>query len=242
MDVKALVCLLLVSLVTSEVAEDSCSRQLNNSQNITVLAPAGAKGEQGATGQQGLKGDLGDVGPRGAPGKLGPAGLKGEKGRRGEPGPYGERGPPGGSPPAPPVVAFSVARTANVDRTSSHTLVTYDVVITNVGGAFNKGTGKFVAGVGGIYFFTFTGKTEWKAKVTYKAHLMKNEEIVVSLHENNGDLIQHNSGSNSAVLQLHVGDEVWVRLDGDGRTLAGTGSSHPGSRFLTFSGFLIHAD
>ncbi|XP_078666664.1 complement C1q tumor necrosis factor-related protein 6-like [Branchiostoma floridae x Branchiostoma belcheri] len=241
MVVKEMVCLLLVSLVTSEVPEDSCSRQLNNSQNITVLAPAGAKGEQGAAGPQGLKGDLGDAGPRGAPGKLGPAGPKGERGHRGEPGPVGERGPSGVSPPAPPVVAFSVARTTGVRKTSSDTLVTYDTVITNVGGGFNKETGKFVAGIGGIYFFTFTGKTEWATKVSYKAHLMKNGEIVVSLHENNGDLRQTNSGSNSAVLQLSPGDQVWVRLGGDGRSFPGT-ISHPGSRFLTFSGFLIHAD
>ncbi|XP_035664519.1 complement C1q tumor necrosis factor-related protein 3-like [Branchiostoma floridae] len=241
MDVKALVSLLLVSVVTSEVHEDSCSRQLNNSQNITVLAPAGAKGEQGATGRQGPKGDLGTIGARGVPGKLGPSGPKGEKGHRGERGPVGERGPPGSSPPAPSVVAFSVARTADVSKTSSDTLVTYDIVITNVGGAFNTGTGKFVAVISGVYFFTFTGKTDYKPKFHYKAHLMKNEEIVVSLHENNGNLGQHNSGSNSAVLRLLPGDQVWVRLDGDGRSLVGT-KNHEGSRFLTFSGFLIHAD
>ncbi|KAI8503324.1 positive regulation of adiponectin secretion [Branchiostoma belcheri] len=228
MVVKQMVCLLLVSLVTSEVPEDSCSRQLNNSQNITVLAPAGAKG---------LKGDLGDAGPRGAPGKLGPAGPKGERGHRGEPGPVGERGPSGVSPPAPPVVAFSVARTTGVRKTSSDTLVTYDTVITNVGGGFNKDTGKFVAGIGGVYFFTFTGKTEyWATDASYDAHLMKNGQIMVSLHENNGALRQTNSGSNSAVLQLSPGDQVWV-----GGSFPGTGGL-PGNRFLTFSGFLIHAD
>ncbi|XP_078577106.1 complement C1q tumor necrosis factor-related protein 4-like [Branchiostoma floridae x Branchiostoma japonicum] len=241
MDVKALVTLLLVSVVTSEVPEDSCSRQLNNSQNITVLAPAGAKGEQGAMGPQGPKGDLGDAGPTGVPGKLGPAGPKGEKGHRGERGQVGERGPLGTSPPTPPVVAFSVARTEDVSETSSDTLVTYDIVITNVGGAFNKETGKFVAAIGGVYYFTFTGRTAWNANVHYKAHLMKNEEMVVSLQEHNGDLGQHNSGSTSAILQLRHGDEVWVRLDGGGGSLAGRGGP-TGGRFLTFSGFLIQAE
>ncbi|XP_078692138.1 caprin-2-like, partial [Branchiostoma floridae x Branchiostoma belcheri] len=211
-------------------------RQLNNSQNITVVAAPGAKGEPGTEGPQGPKGEQGENAPRGAPGKLGPDGPRGEKGDKGEQGPAGERGAPGTSPPAPPVVAFSVARTPGLENLARDTVVTYDVVLTNVGGAYNQETGKFVTEVGGVYFFTFTGMTPNVARKNYFLRLMKNGEKMVGLYENNGSQAHHQSSSNSAILQLQPGDEVYVLL-GRGHFLFS--NEH---RYLTFSGYLIHAD
>ncbi|KAI8500948.1 positive regulation of adiponectin secretion [Branchiostoma belcheri] len=241
MKIAVLVSLLLVLRAFSALETDGqdgvCSRQLNNSQNITVVAAPGAKGEPGTEGPQGPKGEQGENAPRGAPGKLGPAGPRGEKGDTGEQGPAGERGAPGTSPPAPPVVAFSVVRTSFLENPTGDTVVTYDVVLTNVGGAYNQETGKFVAEVGGVYFFTFTGMTRNVARKNYFLRLMKNGEKMVGLYESNGSQAHYQSSSNSAILQLQPGDEVYVLLG------SGSYSLHSGAnRYLTFSGYLIHAD
>eukprot|EP00058_Branchiostoma_floridae_P009983 XP_002595471.1 hypothetical protein BRAFLDRAFT_69143 [Branchiostoma floridae] len=238
MKIAVLVSLLLVLRTFAALETDQggvCSRQLNNSQNITVVAAPGAKGEPGTEGPQGPKGEPGERAPRGAPGKLGPVGPPSEKGDKGVQGPAGEKGAPGTSPPAPPVVAFSVARTSSLKKPSSDTILTYDVVLSNVGGAYNQETGKFVATVGGVYFFTFTGKAEYRASSSYFVHLMKNGSPMVGLYEYNGGSRHHQSSSNSAILQLQPGDEVWVELR------SGHSLDSDGSRYLTFSGFLINA-
>ncbi|XP_035695925.1 complement C1q and tumor necrosis factor-related protein 9-like [Branchiostoma floridae] len=238
MKITVLVYLLLVLRTFAALETDQggvCSRQLNNSQNITVVAAPGAKGEPGAEGPQGPKGEAGERAPRGAPGKLGPVGPAGEKGDKGEHGPAGEKGTAGTSPPAPPVLAFSVVRTTKLEKPSSNTVLTYDVILSNVGGAYNRETGKFVATVGGVYFFTFTGMTP-RSRSNYFVHLMKNGAKMVGLYEQNGGTPQNQSSSNSAILQLQPGDEVWVELR-SGRSLYSDGD-----RYLTFSGFLIRAD
>ncbi|XP_078694803.1 complement C1q tumor necrosis factor-related protein 5-like [Branchiostoma floridae x Branchiostoma belcheri] len=244
LSVTIVVCTLLYNGVSSAVEEKneegSCSRQLNNNQNITVVAAPGPAGPKGDTGPKGPAGTPGEAGVRGAPGKLGPVGPRGEQGDKGERGPAGEKGEPGTSPPAPPVVAFSVARTGTLNQPSSNTVLTYDVILSNEGAAYKVGTGKFVATVGGVYFFMFTGMTLYSSSSSaarmYYLRLMKNGEMMVSLHEHNGGQNQYQSSSNSAILHLLPRDEVWVQLN-SGRALYSDSD-----RYLTFSGFLIHAD
>ncbi|XP_078664987.1 caprin-2-like [Branchiostoma floridae x Branchiostoma belcheri] len=235
------VCSLLHNGVSSAVEEKneegSCSRHLNNNQNITVVAAPGPVGPKGDMGPKGPAGTPGEAGVRGAPGKLGPVGPRGERGDKGERGPAGEKGAPGTSPPAPHLVAFSVARTTSLDRSSSDTVLTYDVILSNEGAAYNEGTGKFVATVGGVYFFTFTGMTQSPANSHYFLRLMKNGEKMVGLYENNRGISQNQSGSNSAILRLLPRDEVWVEMDKGADTLHSNDN-----RYLTFTGFLIHAD
>ncbi|XP_035694528.1 complement C1q tumor necrosis factor-related protein 3-like [Branchiostoma floridae] len=241
MKIPVLVSLLLVlrTFVALETDQGGvCSGQLNNSQNITVVAAPGAKGEPGTEGPQGPKGEQGEKGVRGAPGKLGPAGTtsqKGDKGEQGpagekgdrEQGPTGEKGAPGTNPPAPTTSLVNQPDGVN-------TVLTYDVILSNMGGDYNQETGKFVATVGGVYFFTFTGMTPYSGS-NYFVHLMKNGAKMVGLYEQNGGTPQNQSSSNSAILQLQPGDEVWVELDSYGRSLYSDDD-----RYLTFSGFLIH--
>ncbi|XP_035694521.1 complement C1q-like protein 3 [Branchiostoma floridae] len=213
--------------VEDKVEEGSCSKQFYNNQNITVVA---------APGPVGPKRDMGPRGHGGTPGEKGPVGPAGGKGDKGEQGPAGEKGAPGTSPPAPLVVAFSVARTTKLEKPSSHTVVTYDVILSNVGGAYNQETGKFAAAVGGVYFFTFTGMTENLPNTNYFVRLMKNGAPMVGLYEHTGERSQIHSSCNSAILQLQPGDEVWVQL------WSGYSLNSNQYRYLTFSGFLIHAD
>eukprot|EP00058_Branchiostoma_floridae_P010000 XP_002595488.1 hypothetical protein BRAFLDRAFT_69126 [Branchiostoma floridae] len=177
--VWAVVLIFFGTLITQTLAEEdkvedgSCSKQFYNNQNITVVTPPGPVGPKGDMGPRGYVGTAGEKGMMGAPGKLGPVGPAGEKGDKGEQGPAGEMGAPGTSPPAPPVVAFSVARTTSLSDPGVNTVLTYGVILSNVGGAYNQETGKFVAPVGGVYFFTFTGMTQNLPNTNYFVRLMK---------------------------------------------------------------------
>ncbi|XP_019614051.1 PREDICTED: complement C1q tumor necrosis factor-related protein 3-like [Branchiostoma belcheri] len=213
-----------------QLEEASCSKQFRSDVNITVVAGPGPAGQKGDMGPRGHKGTPGERGETGAPGEQGPVGPTGEKGDTGELGPAGETGTPGVSPPVPTLVAFSVARTTGLTTNWSKKQVTYDDVLSNEGGAYNMTTGKFVTKVGGVYFFTFTGKTSGE----YMIHLKKNGKIMVSIREKIRDLVDNQASSNSAILELDVGDEVWVEV------FPGAYSLHSNDgRFLTFSGFLI---
>ncbi|XP_078686503.1 complement C1q and tumor necrosis factor-related protein 9-like [Branchiostoma floridae x Branchiostoma belcheri] len=212
-----------------QLEEGSCSKQFRNDVNITVVAGPGPAGQKGDMGPRGHKGTPGERGATGAPGEQGPAGPTGEKGDTGEQGPAGETGTPGAIPPVPTLVAFSVARTTDVEMSSTDTVVTYDDVLSNEGGAYDMATGKFVTKVGGVYFFTFTGMT----KVDYFLQLMKNGEKVVSIRESFPG--ENQASSNSAILQLGTGDAVWVQLRQGEYTLLSNEN-----RVLTFSGFLIN--
>eukprot|EP00058_Branchiostoma_floridae_P003320 XP_002588808.1 hypothetical protein BRAFLDRAFT_89761 [Branchiostoma floridae] len=210
--------------------EGSCSRQFRSDVNITVVAGPGPDGEKGDMGPRGHKGTPGEKGVAGAPGVQGPAGPTGEKGDTGERGPVGEKGTPGVGTPEPTLVAFSVARTTDLTASnSSGTVVTYDDVLSNVGGAYDMATGKFVTRAGGMYFFAFTGMT----KVQYRLDLKKNGEIMVSMYESYPG--ERQSSSNSAIIQLETGDQVWVELKMGEYTLLSNDN-----RYLTFSGFLIN--
>ncbi|XP_035685415.1 complement C1q tumor necrosis factor-related protein 3-like [Branchiostoma floridae] len=213
-------------------SEGSCSRQFSSDVNITVVAGPGQDGQKGDMGPRGHKGVPGNRGVTGDPGEQGPAGPIGEKGGTGERGPAGETGSPGVSRPEPTLVAFSVARTTDLQTSWSATVVTYDDVLSNVGEAYDMATGKFVTKVSGVYFFTFTAMTRQE----YLMHLKKNGDTMVSTREkytydNEGENM---SSSISAILQLRRGDRVWVELFPGRYSL-----SNNGNRFNTFSGFLI---
>ncbi|CAH1271228.1 C1QTNF1 [Branchiostoma lanceolatum] len=211
--------------------EGTCSRQCNvtNVNNITVIAPQG---------NPGLKGQSGERGSRGMPGQRGiqgPSGTPGEKGLQGPRGPKGSRGPPGVGILAAMVVGFSVARSSGMDKSKSDQTVVYDIVHTNVKNAYNIRTGKFVAPIGGLYFFTFTAmkgndRTGCLLSLIRDTFMATGEHIVSVYNGPRGD---YSSTSNSAVVTLEPGDEIWVRL--------GTGSSlfSDENNYVTFSGFLI---
>ncbi|XP_066294217.1 C1q-related factor-like [Branchiostoma lanceolatum] len=236
--------LVLSSVMTQTCAkvsleEGSCSR-VHNDQNITVLALPGPRGHKGAMGARGHQGTPGVTGVAGDPGEQGLVGPTGEKGDAGEQGPAGETGTPGADAPARTVVAFCAARTDDIVRktsASSNEVVTYNVILTNLGEGYDKNTGKFTATVGGTYFFTFNGLTLFLAYASYYLRLVKNGEFVVGLYENNGPSKEHQSSSNSAIVRLEAGDQVWVELGKGGHSL-----SSAFHRYLTFNGFLIGTD
>nr|XP_003224808.1 PREDICTED: complement C1q tumor necrosis factor-related protein 8 [Anolis carolinensis] len=158
--------------------------------DITILK--GDKGEMGAPGISGPEGEAGEPGPQGQ------LGRKGQKGQAGRPGDSCKQH----------YVAFSVARTKALHSSDYYQHVTFDTVLVNLHGHFNMFTGRFFCYVPGIYFFNLNVHT-WNYKETY-LHIMKNDGEVAILYAQPSErsIMQ----SQSLMLSLQEGDEVWVRM------------------------------
>ncbi|XP_041921169.1 complement C1q tumor necrosis factor-related protein 4-like [Alosa sapidissima] len=107
--------------------------------------------------------------------------------------------------------------------------------LTNVGGAYDSNIGVFTAPVKGVYFFTFTTYS-WVAEADIGVKLMKNNEEVLLVWEwqDKGD--NEDYASNSVLLELEVGDRVYMRLPKGYQVAASIKSN-----IHTFSGFLLYS-
>ncbi|KAJ8377270.1 hypothetical protein AAFF_G00261790 [Aldrovandia affinis] len=135
--------------------------------------------------------------------------------------------------PPPLRVAFSAARTANFAPGGLDQTIAFDMLLSNLGEAFEAHLGRFTCPAGGTYVFVFH-----MLKVAVSAplyvNLMCGEEVVVSAYANDG-APDHETASNHAVLQLCRGERVWLRLHRG----AIYGSNW---RYSTFSGYLLYQD
>ncbi|KAM8746817.1 complement C1q-like protein 2 [Acanthopagrus schlegelii] len=132
-----------------------------------------------------------------------------------------------------PRVAFSAA--LPLDGTIGPADVLYPLVyrhvLSNIGGHYNSDTGYFTAPVRGVYYFSFTSFWWGANPGSCGGSLYQNGNKVVSWYVTNSN--HASSGSNSAVLQLQVGDNVNVRLWNNRRI------SDNGNKYSSFSGFLL---
>ncbi|XP_044294202.1 complement C1q-like protein 2 isoform X2 [Varanus komodoensis] len=193
---------------------------------------------------QGPKGDPGrpgKPGPRGPPGEPGPPGPRGPPGERGDSGKPGLPGlpPPGGEVTGAMSAAFSGPKIAfYVGLKSPHEgyeVLKFDDVVTNLGNHYDPTTGKFTCQVRGIYFFTYHILMRGGDGTSMWADLCKNGQVRASAIAQDADQ-NYDYASNSVVLHLDSGDEVYVKLDG--------GKAHGGNnnKYSTFSGFLLYPD
>ncbi|XP_061571447.1 complement C1q-like protein 2 [Cololabis saira] len=199
-------------------------------------------------------------GSRGEPGR---PGKPGPKGPPGEPGPPGPRGPPGergggnaGAGDGGTKLGFPARAADNeLDGTNStagsgfriafyvglknphegYEVLKFDDVITNLGNNYDSSTGKFTCHVSGIYFFTYHVLMRGGDGTSMWADLCKNGQVRASAIAQDADQ-NYDYASNSAVLHLDSGDEVYVKLDG--------GKAHGGNnnKYSTFSGFILYPD
>ncbi|XP_038645761.1 complement C1q-like protein 2 [Scyliorhinus canicula] len=194
----------------------------------------GAKGEPGRTGKPG---------PRGAPGEAGPPGPRGPPGERGDL--LKAAFPGGSSASAGPVTgALSSAAFSNpkiafyVGLKSPHEgyeVLKFDDVVTNLGNYYDSATGKFTCAVPGTYFFTYHVLMRGGDGTSMWADLCKNGQVRASAIAQDADQ-NYDYASNSVVLHLDSGDEIYIKLDG--------GKAHGGNnnKYSTFSGFILYPD
>lgn len=137
-------------------------------------------------------------------------------------------------------VAFTAgcgARTHLVPDTYYLTDMIYRDVITNLGGGYNPGNGVFTAPVGGTFVF-FTTVVSWDNHSINTDIVLNGNSKVRTFAESRGfstpNQYVYQTGTNLVVLQLQVGDRVWVRRS------AGRGFIVHSTPMHTFSGYLLY--
>uniref|UniRef100_A0A3Q1I9V0 C1q domain-containing protein n=1 Tax=Anabas testudineus TaxID=64144 RepID=A0A3Q1I9V0_ANATE len=194
-------------------------------QNLNSVAPQPPM----AQGSRGEPGRPGKPGPRGPPGEPGPPGPRG---------PPGERGAENGETDGGNSTISSLRIAFYVGLKNPHEgyeVLKFDDVITNLGNQYDHNTGKFTCHVPGIYFFTYHVLMRGGDGTSMWADLCKNGQVRASAIAQDADQ-NYDYASNSAVLHLDSGDEVYVKLDG--------GKAHGGNnnKYSTFSGFILYPD
>ena len=192
----------------------------------------GISGHDGNPGMQGIKGESG---PQGLPGLKGSAGSPGRPGTPGLQGRVGPRGPPGSlnsNELTTTKSAFSAARLTTLTAPrESDVIITFEHVFTNFGNHFDTYTGVYTSPVSGAYYFSFNIHMASTHKNPY-VKLMLNGKMQVSVHDYDfRDAFD--STSNSCILEMQAGDQVWLQLDADNEV------SSNSNRYTTFSGYLL---
>ncbi|XP_002732902.2 uncharacterized protein LOC100372009 [Saccoglossus kowalevskii] len=142
--------------------------------------------------------------------------------------PRGYRGPM----QTTPKVVFSVARTSVLDPSSEHKPVTYDEVYTNVGEHYNGDTGIFTCPISGVYYFTMTALKQNSDTNMHVCFMRNQTKLTCAYSESAG----YGTGTNSIILELQEGDEMWVRLS------AGNALYSASHGYSTFSGYMIYTE
>ncbi|XP_042200239.1 complement C1q-like protein 2 [Callorhinchus milii] len=200
-------------------------------QDLTLMSPPpflhGGRGEQGRRGR---------VGPRGPPGEPGAPGPRGPPGERGDAGRHGVLGASGTGTFSTSFHSPRIAFYAGLRKPhEGYEILKFDDVVTNIGNHYEASTGKFTCTVPGIYFFTYHVLMRGGDGVSMWADLCKNGQVRASAIAQDADQ-NYDYASNTVILHLDVGDEVYVKLDG--------GKVHGGNnnKYSTFSGFIIYPD
>ncbi|ROL42918.1 Complement C1q tumor necrosis factor-related protein 1 [Anabarilius grahami] len=177
-------------------------------------------------------GDKGDRGERGTPGKPGIEGSSGPRGSEGLKGDKGQAGAPGDACKSQHS-AFSVGRRKSLHSVDNYQALIFDTIFVNTPEHFGMFAGKYRCHIPGIYFFNVNIHT-WNFKETY-LHIMQNdsEKAIVYAQPSDRSIMQ----SQSVMLPLQEGDEVWVRLYKRERENAIY--SDDVDVYITFNGYLI---
>ncbi|KAL4660511.1 C1q-related factor-like [Arapaima gigas] len=190
------------------------------------------QGPQGKPGRPGKPGPPGPPGEPGPPGPMGPPGEKGDVGRIGTIGLGGNGVISTATYTTMPRVAF-YAGLKNPHE--GYEILKFDDVVTNLGNNYDGISGKFICNIPGTYFFIYHVLMRGGDGTSMWADLCKNGQVRASAIAQDADQ-NYDYASNSVILHLDAGDEVYIKLDG--------GKAHGGNnnKYSTFSGFIIYAD
>ncbi|BFZ06313.1 hypothetical protein BsWGS_09352 [Bradybaena similaris] len=160
--------------------------------------------------------------PRGPAGKPGTPGLPGKQGPSGTPGVSSRD-------EQQDRVAFFVGLSLNVGPVNDNSDLPFDKVITNVGNAFNPDTGRFTAPFNGTFLFSLTIAAQGRQRAAVE--LVLNRKMIATIWAES--IPYWASASNTAILNMEAGDQVWLVL------LSRAPYLH-GYMYTTFSGHCLY--
>ncbi|KAG7455094.1 hypothetical protein MATL_G00252750 [Megalops atlanticus] len=133
-----------------------------------------------------------------------------------------------------PKVAFSAALTdaGHVGPFNTDITLVYTKVFTNIGNHYSPATGIFTALVKGVYYFRFTA-FGFGSSIIIGSALYKNGQSIIHMYDYQGSGEHDDDSSNAAILQLEVGDQVYLRLPSSHQVFDNIRNR------CTFSGFLL---
>ncbi|XP_063043375.1 cerebellin 11 [Engraulis encrasicolus] len=135
-------------------------------------------------------------------------------------------------------VAFTAAILGATSSNSHHgpfnaeTNLIFPTVITNLGNAYNADTGIFTAPVKGLYYFRYSGRAFQNYDMGLS--IFKGSSRIVSSYNYNSSGDRDDTVSNGVVLELEVGDPVYMHL-----WINSWISTDDRYKYSTFSGFLL---
>ncbi|XP_062613044.1 complement C1q tumor necrosis factor-related protein 3-like [Saccostrea cucullata] len=127
-----------------------------------------------------------------------------------------------------PAIGFTATLSHQHSLSARQTIV-YDKVVTNYGNGYDKWTGHFKAPIDGLYVFSCAAM----AHASHHIHIeiVKNGKMVSRVFSSDSP---YDLGTQTVVLALRRGYQVWARQEQDGRHLQGS--------YNQFSGYLISTE
>ena len=114
---------------------------------------------------------------------------------------------------------------------STHSVLTFDHIITNLGSGYSPQTGIFTAPHAGTYCFSVNFMSVNGQGHTYVA-IDKHGTLLDYAFANGHD--DYDQGSAEVVVHLAKGEQVWARQE--------SGHAVRGGLFTVFTGYLVQAD
>lgn len=130
-----------------------------------------------------------------------------------------------------PVAFDATIAEHHIEHIGMNQIVVFDLVIENIGNAYNRHTGTFVAPVDGIY--VFSAALTSPSDKSFLTRFVKNGGGFSAMYASGFESGGSQTTSNTVVHQLRQDDVVCIVHEGVDKMILGYGLS-------TFSGFLLY--
>ncbi|KAK3097538.1 hypothetical protein FSP39_010548 [Pinctada imbricata] len=107
------------------------------------------------------------------------------------------------------MIAFSARTSRHLTSTTASVKVVFDLIITNIGKAYNGTTGIFTASSDGVYVFAWTVLTNPKRFIDSELVVNGIPKLYNAADSQVGG--SYESSGCTGVLKLKGGDKVWIR-------------------------------
>jgi hypothetical protein len=132
-------------------------------------------------------------------------------------------------------VGFSATMTTHNENLNLQDTVKFQNLLTNDGNGYDHISGIFRAPVTGLYFFNVVIMSH--AAEDMETEIVKNGYGIAQTYS--GDSTTWNTGTQSTVLFLDIGDQVWIRILSSVPSVNNGNIRIFGAGFSSFSGLLI---